>query len=243
MYIKTMTIIHAGMQEAFCFLPSEMFATKFNILSTEENCSLCSIIFKSVRFWGDLSRQLIHGRYVYASENCSCVTNQYSDPETVHGGTSFEITDSNSMEEVQGQLVLRVDIPLVFSLLQFSAYLYFICSNPNNTFWEHTRNLAEVPEQLPFAIVFTFHFHNLLLFPRTINYCISGQTKHQKILCFTCQPKSLVKKGECVCCCKPLCNRYHAWQTITFNRHTQNTAMPKGRKSCTDISVWCGQGL
>lgn len=30
----------------FLILPSEMFATKFSILSIEQNCYICSIIFK-----------------------------------------------------------------------------------------------------------------------------------------------------------------------------------------------------
>lgn len=41
-----------------------------------------------------------------ASENCSCVTDQDSHPETVHNDTYFEITESNSVKDVQGQLVL-----------------------------------------------------------------------------------------------------------------------------------------
>lgn len=44
--------------------------------------------------------------YVQASENCLCVTHQYSDPETAHNDTYFEITESNSVKEVQDQLVL-----------------------------------------------------------------------------------------------------------------------------------------
>lgn len=44
--------------------------------------------------------------YVQASENCLCVTDQYSDPETAHNDTYFEITESNSVKEVQDQLVL-----------------------------------------------------------------------------------------------------------------------------------------
>lgn len=44
--------------------------------------------------------------YVQASKNCLCVTDQYSDPETAHNDTYFEITESNSGKEVQDQLVL-----------------------------------------------------------------------------------------------------------------------------------------
>lgn len=57
-----------------------------------------------------------------AGENCSCVTDQYSDPETVHDDTYFEITGSNPVKEVQGKLV---DTALVVRSLQFFAYLYF----------------------------------------------------------------------------------------------------------------------
>lgn len=41
-----------------------------------------------------------------ASKNCSYVTDQYLDPETVHDDAYFEITESNSVKEVQDQLVL-----------------------------------------------------------------------------------------------------------------------------------------
>lgn len=41
-----------------------------------------------------------------ASENCWCVTDQQSDPQTAHNDTYFEITESNSVKEVQDQLVL-----------------------------------------------------------------------------------------------------------------------------------------
>lgn len=44
--------------------------------------------------------------YMQASETCLCVTDQYSDPETAHNDTYFEITESNSAKEVQDQLVL-----------------------------------------------------------------------------------------------------------------------------------------
>lgn len=44
--------------------------------------------------------------YMQARETCLCVTDQYSDPDTAHNNTYFEITESNSVEEVQDQLVL-----------------------------------------------------------------------------------------------------------------------------------------
>lgn len=44
--------------------------------------------------------------YIQASGTCLCVTDQYSDPDTAHNGTYFEITEPNSVEEVQDQLVL-----------------------------------------------------------------------------------------------------------------------------------------
>jgi len=44
--------------------------------------------------------------YMQVSENCSHVTDQYSDPETVHDDTYFEVTESTAVKEVQGQLVL-----------------------------------------------------------------------------------------------------------------------------------------
>lgn len=117
---------------------------------------------------------------------------------------------------------------LVFRSLQFFAHLYCIYSNPSNALQEHVRNLTEVPEQFPFAIAFPLIFIFYYNFKGTINCCTSGQTRYQKILCFTCQPKLLVKKGECICCCKLLCNRYHAWQTITFNRYTKHHYDKKG---------------
>lgn len=44
--------------------------------------------------------------HTQASETCLCVTDQYPDPDTAHNDTYLEITESNSVEEVQGQLVL-----------------------------------------------------------------------------------------------------------------------------------------
>lgn len=44
--------------------------------------------------------------YMQASETCLHVTDQYSDPETVHNDIYFEITESNSVKEVQDQFVL-----------------------------------------------------------------------------------------------------------------------------------------
>lgn len=44
--------------------------------------------------------------YVQASETCLHVTDQYSNPETVHNHTYFETTESNSVKEVQDQFVL-----------------------------------------------------------------------------------------------------------------------------------------
>lgn len=36
-----------------------------------------------------------------ASENCSRVTDQYSDPQTVHNDTYFEIVESNSVKDTR----------------------------------------------------------------------------------------------------------------------------------------------
>lgn len=44
--------------------------------------------------------------YMQGSETCLCVTDHYSDPETAHNDTYFEITESNSVKKVQDQLVL-----------------------------------------------------------------------------------------------------------------------------------------
>lgn len=44
--------------------------------------------------------------HMQASDNCSCVIDQYSGPDTVHNDTYFEITESNSVKEVHGKFVL-----------------------------------------------------------------------------------------------------------------------------------------
>lgn len=133
--------------------------------------------------------------YMQASETCLCVTEQYSYPETAH---------SDTLKLLNLTLSKRYKINLFCKWLWhwYSGHCSFlhiykcINSKPSNALQQHMRNLRDVPEQFLFAVAFPpppfLPFTVISKQPLTAT--LSGQTKYQKNLSFTCQPKLLVKK-------------------------------------------------